>query len=178
MHILFPHCNATSLGFTEYKYKQGIVELSQLNTTKLILHLSNILFPDLALWQEKAKQLQIQEKVHDHQICFKRENQRQRLQGPSNGWVISNTKQTKKQNPIYFFQQKYSEKLKLRKSSGQAWAHLRCCLPPALSLTQTRVCCSESSSISPVQDRNQNDKMKEQIFWEKTNQYKTKWHTL
>ena len=37
MHNLFPfsHCNATSLGFTEYKYKQGIVELSQLNTTKI-----------------------------------------------------------------------------------------------------------------------------------------------
>ena len=87
MHNLFPfsHCNATSLGFTEYKYKQGIVELSQLNTTELILQLSNILFPDLALWKEKAKQLQIQEKVHDHQICFKRENQRQRLQGPSYG---------------------------------------------------------------------------------------------
>ena len=33
MHNLFPfsHCNATSLGFTEHKYKQGIVELSQLN---------------------------------------------------------------------------------------------------------------------------------------------------
>ena len=80
MHNLLPFSHLGLLSINTSK-----ASWNYRNLTQLIRQLTNILFPDLALWKEKAKQLQIQEKVHDHQICFKRENQRQRLQGPSNG---------------------------------------------------------------------------------------------
>ena len=110
-HNLFPfsHCNATSLGFTEYKYKQGIVELSQLNTTNIATNCN---------WATSYFQIWLCGKKKPSN--FKSKKKYMTIKFVSNGKInakgfkalltgesfqIPNKKQ--KQNPIYFFSKSF-----------------------------------------------------------------------